>query len=65
MAEKIEAWDQQPNESNQAYAAFRIYLELGHSRALVTAYRKATGKPNVEQASGRWHTWAKVHRWAE
>ncbi len=35
----IHPWDKQPRESNEAYAAFCVYRDLGPSRTLAAAYR--------------------------
>ena len=52
-------------ESEQAYAAFLRYRDLGRDRSVVHAYRQFTGKEEATQASGTWNAWAKDHAWEE
>jgi len=61
----LRLWEQQPGESNAAYAHFRTYRDLGIDRSLDAAYRLWHGqKPEAEtnaegtkgrRASGQWH----------
>ena len=52
------AFEQQPRESNKAFAAFKTYLELGAERSLViTAEKLGKSKRMMEKWSRR-HDWA-------
>lgn len=60
MAEK---WERLPDETPQAYKAFKTYLDLGEGRTIRDAYRQLSGKPKAIQAGGTWNLWAKKHSW--
>lgn len=67
----MHAWDQQQDESGEAYKAFRAFLELGGSRTLDGAYRTSSrckpgaSVPDKRRAPGVWQGWAKKYRWRE
>jgi hypothetical protein len=69
-----------PGESEYAYAAYRIYRELGPGRSLAEAWQSyrqrprrpnsARGRPRVRQVamgrpSGQWTKWAKQFYWRD
>lgn len=56
---KPKVWEQQPNESPPAYAAFSIYRDMGKKRT-VSAVVKECGKNR--SLIDRWH---KTHKWAD
>lgn len=62
---KAQPWEQRPDESGRAYAAFVVYRDMGAKRNVPDAYRQGTGRPQAKQASGVWNGWAKKYRWAE
>jgi hypothetical protein len=57
-------WDRQPKESEEAYAAFLTYRDMGDGRTVVDAYRQSERKPNAKQADGTWNRWAKSFGWS-
>lgn len=57
-------WHKQPKETSKAYQAFSTYLELGPSRSVDAAYRKAKGKQNVRAPSG-WQHWYDLNTWRD
>lgn len=63
VANTPQAWEQRPDESSEAYRAFRAYRDLGPDRSMAVAYRQRTGKDQAKQASGVWNGWAKRFDW--
>ncbi len=43
----MNSWDQQPDETNKAFAAFRIYLEAGDNRSIDLVARKQAKSANT------------------
>lgn len=62
--EGMPPWEQWPNESARAFAAFCLYRDLGPNRSLVNAYRLQKG---CERAtiSGCWSRWRKKYYWKD
>lgn len=60
-----QAWEQRDDESAEAFAAFKAYLEMGAERTVVGAYRQAKGKPEAKQAAGTWNGWKDKYAWQE
>lgn len=58
-----DSWLRLPDESEEAYAAFLIYRDLGIIRSVLKAYRQKSGKITAKQAPGQWNKWAKDYRW--
>lgn len=65
----IQAWDQQPNEPNEAYEAFLIYAGLPSSeRSLLKAsqtHAKKTGQKINETVPRTWAAWSKTYGWVK
>jgi hypothetical protein len=67
------AWERQPTESAQAYAAFRAYLELPPRKRSIDEAAKAVGLSRGAQegrqrgarAPSRVWVWSAQHRWIE
>lgn len=58
-------WEQQPDESAQAFAAFKLYRDAGASRSVDAAYRASKGlQESIKRAPGRWREWSLVFDWA-
>jgi hypothetical protein len=50
------AFEQQPRESNKAFAAFSLYLSLGPERSLAAVGEKlGTSKSNIANWSSKFH----------
>lgn len=54
-------WSQTKGESAIAYAAFRVYLDLGPSRSLKLAWQAHSKKNTV--AAGHWRRWSTRFAW--
>jgi len=53
----LTAWERRPEESSQAYGAFRVYLELGPDRSFVaTARQLGKSESLIRRWAGR-HNW--------
>ena len=67
MSNNTKEWEQLQGESNEAYARFLVYRNLGIGRTLVQAYELATGKVQKGSkrvhASGQWQREAKDFNW--
>lgn len=56
-----QAWDRLPGETDKAFEAFRIYLELGTRDRSYTNVAKALGRKSV-----RWlKTWGVKYKWGD
>lgn len=53
----IANWGQQPNEGEKAFAAFKVYRDLGRSRSLRLAARE------VGKSKGLLDKWSRKHGW--
>ena len=51
--EKIKAWEQQKGESQKAYAAFSVYLELENRSISKVAEKLSVSIPNIRKWSGK------------
>ena len=61
-------WMRLPEESAQAYAAFRAYLDAGPGqRSIAQAYRQLKGMPDGApvKVPGYINAWTKQYSWAE
>jgi terminase small subunit-like protein len=58
----MKPWDQQKDESAQAFASFTKYRDAGVTRTLNGVYSERLGGV-PKRASGRWQDWAKRYRW--
>lgn len=59
-----QAWERQPGESERAYSAFKVWLEMEPtSREFVSAYRQFSGNPSAKQASGLFNSWVGQWNW--
>jgi len=66
MADTIrKIWHRQHGESDVAYAAFQVYLEMGSERTFREAYRQHVGNPEATQAAGYFSQWTLKFKWAE
>jgi hypothetical protein len=69
----LKPWEQQPGESDAAYAHFETYRDLGIDRSLDAAYRhwheqNPDSEPGAEsvkgrRASGQWHRECREQAW--
>lgn len=59
-----QAWERQPGESERAYSAFKVWLEMEPaSREFVQAYRHFSSNPSAKQASGLFNSWVGQWNW--
>jgi hypothetical protein len=58
-------WLRLRGESRQAYAAFRVFLELGRERSVIEAFRQSKGNERATQPSGCWNKWRSRWNWEE
>ncbi len=63
----VQAWEQQPSETDKWYGRFQIYLNLGPMRTVARAYLQAMGEPpeSKRQPSTDWKYYATQARWRE
>jgi hypothetical protein len=54
LEEIPQIWLQREDESNEAYADFTYFLEMGSGRSVRDAYRQSKGKPDAREASRFW-----------
>lgn len=59
MAEELEPWERQPNETDKAWEAFLIFRDMGPSRTVVGVQRK------LGKADGTIQRWSTGHNWRE
>jgi hypothetical protein len=67
-----QVWEQQPDESARAYAAFVAYRDLGSDRSVDAAYAAMAGHregpggapKGTKRAPGSYKKWSAKHRWA-
>lgn len=65
MSER-EAWDQLPDESAKAFAAFCIYRDLPpDKRSLLEVSRQYYRSPDAKRPAGRITKWSADHKWPE
>jgi hypothetical protein len=72
-AASLQPWDRRESESAQAFAAFVLYRDLGATRSIDEAYRRAKNAPDKHQdrcgahhtgrADGTWKGWSSTHEW--
>jgi hypothetical protein len=67
---KTRPWDQLPGESNESYARFLLYRNLGIRRSLKRAYAKMladadlfSGDPRKLHLPANWRSDSSAHRW--
>lgn len=63
MDNVLQPWERQPKETARAYAAFKVYLDLGKDRSADRAWSKVTGRNGGR--SGHWGEWSVKWRWVE
>lgn len=67
LAEWLEPWEKQPQETDQAFAAFKEYRDLGLERTIPKAVQALGKKPNYlstcEAWSQRWGWRLRVDAW--
>lgn len=60
------SWDLQPGETSKAFAAFRVYLELGPQRTIQVAFKQARGiKSNEYVVDGTFLEWSRKFSWVK
>lgn len=59
------AWERQPGEGREAFAAFKVYRELApRDRSIDAAFNAANGhRKRIKKASGTWRRWSVEHDW--
>lgn len=60
---ETKSFERRPDETEKAFAAFKVFLELGEARTVVAAYRQITGKKEAKQAAGYFNKWASRFDW--
>lgn len=58
----LEPWERQPDESNRAFAAFKIYAEMGPATRSLRKVAAAIGSPKTTKNVGEW---SKKWNWPE
>ena len=67
-------WERRESESDEAFAAFVLYRDMGRSRTIEAAYRKSvearsgtrkkSGRPAAKKGSSRhWEIWSSDNEW--
>ena len=60
------SWELLPKESDEAFAAFRIYRDMGFERNIKKAIESLEPDNNaVSKCYGTWRNWAVKYRWRE
>ena len=55
ISQSHKSWEQQPGESDKAFEAFRVYLEMGKSRSLAAVAQQLSKSIQLTKKwSGRW-----------
>ncbi len=62
MPAEVHPWDRRDDETSPAYAAFRMYLELGDDRTILRAYKRKVGD-HPARPNGTWLAWYTRHQW--
>lgn len=65
MIQVLSTWERLPEETDKAFKAFEIYLNLGHKRTIAEACRIYRGNPSARRADGRFELWARDYNWRE
>src|SRR5690242_6023380 len=60
-----EIWEQQPGESDKAFAAFLIFREMQLPRSATGAYRIYRKDPSIKLLPGNWQEWSRKWKWGE
>lgn len=60
-----QSFERRDDESEKAFAAFKVFLDLGDARTVRDAYRQVSGNPGATQAAGYFSEWAKRFDWFE
>jgi hypothetical protein len=69
-----QAWERREEESDEAFAAFATYRDMGRQRSIDAAYATYVAKSGKEKrkrskpvarnrAAGGWHTWSSRYEW--
>lgn len=65
-AEPVNPWDLQRGETAKAFAAFRLYLELGPDRTIQAAFAKSRGlAPGEKHIDGTFLDWSSKFSWVK
>jgi hypothetical protein len=57
------SWERRDDESEKAFAAFKVFLEMGEARTVRDAYRQVSGNPGASQAAGYFSEWSSKFEW--
>lgn len=57
------SFERRDDESEKAFAAFKVFLELGEARTVVEAYRQHSGNKTAAQTPGYFSKWATDFDW--
>jgi hypothetical protein len=63
MQDDLAPWEQMPEESGKAYAAFCAYRDMGRQRSLTKAYRQHSGHTTATAVSGSYASWSITYEW--
>ena len=61
LLEEIKSWNKLPNETDEAYGAFCLYLNMGRRRSLATFVTTIDEAMSIEQLN----TWSNTFSWSE
>lgn len=61
-SDTLEPWERQPNESDRAFAAFKVYAEMGPA---VRSFRKVAAATGSPKSRNKINAWAKDFSWVE
>ena len=63
MTDTPHPWDRRAAETAKAFAAFRVYCELGAHRSVREALRQNSGKTAVSGKLRTWEGWCSKYAW--
>ena len=63
MAEQPHPWDRRTAETARAFAAFRVYCELGAHRSVRESWRQNSGETAVSGTLRTWEAWSSKNAW--
>jgi len=61
LLEEIKSWNKLPNETDEAYGAFCLYLNMGRRRSLATLVTTIDKALSLEQLN----SWSNTFSWSE